>query len=584
MILDLSDKKIRVNALLSALAIAMLVLPCVRSLAADDSAGLYQPASLYYSGTYELRENDPTLTGAGTKIATICRSLTYLDDQPQNDYRINVTHDCLANSNITFAGDSDPLFDAENISSHATAIGGILAGSDPNGFHPDLGNFHYEGAAPDADLTVYEFQSFLSNYVYPAVDPNTDVLMLSMGEIFSDWWTRGLERMAQRDGLIVIAGIGNGTNVYDPTLYPGAGANIIGVGVIDSINSDEVADSLNIFSLASSKHSSGGPTDDNRCKPDLVAPGNCITPEASNTDGYAETGDWTSFATPVVAGTVSLLIQKANQQPELAEAATGAGSNCVMKAILMNSATKLAYWHKGKATKDDDHTAVLDHVQGAGAINAAGAYDHLIAGKQGAGKVENIGWDNNTVDKNGSSENVYKIDVAEPEGQFITATLVWNRHYGDVYPFEAQTKLDSDLRIELWAVDTNDPNSGYMIDHSDSKNDNVEHIYCPADPNYTSYEIVVIAEESDDSKAVERYGIAWQAAEPNEGDRVWWYDLNTDGKIDPHDAMILLGRKGKDIDLDGGYLTGDINMDGKIDIDDLTLLIKQIQISISSTI
>lgn len=572
--MDISGKKFRASALPAALAVAMLMLPCAHTLAVGDTAELYQPTSLYYSGTYQLRENDPTLTGAGTRIATICRSFTYLDDQPQNDYRINVTHNCLTNSNIVFAGDDDPQFTAEDISSHATAIGGILAGSDPNGFHPDLGNFHYEGAAPEADLTVYEFQSFLSDYIYPAVDPNTDVLTLSMGEIFSDWWTRGLESMAERDGLIVIAGIGNGSNVYDPTLYPAAGANVIGVGVIDSINSDEVADSLNIFSLASSEHSSSGPTDDNRCKPDIVAPGNCITPDASSPDGYAETGDWTSFATPVVAGTVSLLVQKAKQQPELAQAATGPGSNCVMKAILMNSATKLAYWHKGKASKDDDHTAVLDHRQGAGAINAGGAYDHLVAGKQGTGNAENIGWDNNTV---GNEENIYKIDIAEPAGQFITATLVWNRHYENAYPFEAQTKLDSDLRIELWAVDANDPNSGYMIDHSDSKNDNVEHIYCPADPNFTSYEIVVIAGENDDSETVERYGIAWQAAQPSQGDQLWWYDLNTDGKIDINDVMILFGRIRKEIDSDDGYVTGDINMDGKIDVDDLTLLIKQIQ-------
>lgn len=575
--MDLSGKKIGTSALLSAFAIAMLLTSYARILAADDTADLYQPTALYYSGTYQLRENDPTLTGAGTKIATICRSFTYVDDQPQNDYRINVTHDCLANSNIVFAGDNDTQFTSADISSHATAIGGILAGSDLNGFHPDLGSFHYQGAAPDADLTVYEFQNFLSNYIYPAADPNTDILTLSMGEIFSDWWTRGLELMAQRDGLIIIAGIGNGTNVYDPVLYPAAGANVIGVGVIDSLNSDQIADALNTFSLPDSQRSSSGPTDDNRCKPDIVAPGNCITPDASSADGYVESGDWTSFAAPVVAGTVSLLVQKAKQQPELAQAVSSEGGNCVIKAILMNSATKLAYWHKGYTSKDDDHTAVLDHIQGAGAVNAAGAYDHLIAGKQETGKVKHIGWDNNAIGKDEEDENVYIIDVPDPAGKFITATLIWNRHYEDAYPFEAQTQLDSDLRIELWAVDLNDPNNAYMIDHSDSENDNVEHIHCPADPNYTNYEIVVIANDSNDSKNAERYGIAWQAQEPDRGDPIWWYDLNADGKTDLQDIMLLFNRSGKDIDSENGYVTGDINMDGQIDTDDLSLLIKHIQ-------
>ena len=35
--------------------------------------------------------------------------------------------------------------------------------------------------------------------------------------------------------------------------------------------------------------------------------------------------------------------------------------------------------------------------------------------------------------------------------------------------------------------------------------------------------------------AVERYGIAWQAAKPSEGEQTWWYDLNSDGKVNEID-------------------------------------------------
>ena len=103
------------------------------------------------------------------------------------------------------------------------------------------------------------------------------------------------------------------------------------------------------------------------------------------------------------------------------------GGNCVIKALLMNSATKLPFWHKGQLGPEDDHEVPLDYMQGAGMVNAVASYDLLAAGQQGAGTVLAHGWDLNDLSTSSPAE-VYEFSVYEPN-QMITATLSWNRHY-----------------------------------------------------------------------------------------------------------------------------------------------------------
>ena len=561
----------RLAALLALLAWAG-GLDCVYG---DDVAPL-QPVALTYTGTHALHENDPNLTGSGVKIAAICRSLTYLGNQPQNDYLLNTGHNCFLDSDVSFVHSG-----GSGISGHSTAIGAILIGSDPNGYHSDVGTFRYRGASPAAQVDVYEFWRFVSTYVFGARALDADILTMSVGTIFQDWWTRGIERIAEESGIVVVAGIGNGSDVFDSVLYPAAGSNVIGVGVVDSVRSSRLSLALSDFSLPRPEHSSCGPTADMRCKPDLVAPGNCLIPDANNLTGYAVTGDWSSFATPVVAGTVSLLLQKAKSDPSLYLAAPGEGGNCVIKAILMNSATKLPYWHKGMAYEDDDFDMCLDYQQGAGLLDAERAFAQLVAGRSEPGIVPVRGWDNNLIAPNPDTENVYAIDIAEPKGKMFTATVTWNRHYDGEYPFTALTESDSDLRLELWAMDPDNPERSYLIDYSDSINDNVEHIFCVADPNYYHYELVVTHDGLPDRQdhAGERYALAWnvEPATDSGKDDIRWYDFNNDGSVNQSDFTILLGRFGTSPETETGYVTGDINMDGTIDIKDMTLLLVRME-------
>ncbi len=537
---------------------------------------ILQPQGLNSTGIYQLRQIDPNLTGSGVKFAVICRSITYTDNEPQNDYRPSIESDCFAHKQFTF---HDRAKLPAGISPHSTAICSILFGEDPHAPNPagiSAGEFHYQGVVPQAQADIYEFWHFLTNNIFPGSPPDADIITASTGNQFEDWWTRGFESLAERHGLIVVAGIGNGSNAYDPLLYPGAAANAIGVGVVDSVKTKNLATNLKNFALAYPEHSSFGPTEDGRCKPDIVAPGNCLAADANEPNRYEPTGNWSSFSTPLIAGTIGLLVQKAKQDPNLSSAVATQGGNCVMKAILLNSATKLPYWHKGRLQKDDDHSAPLDYIQGAGMLNAFGAYKHLIAGLNKPGSVSTTGWDNNHLQKTENTENIYKITLKEPAHKLITTTIVWNKHYNSTYPFDPAPEKDSNLRLELWAVEPNDPNKDYLLDYSDSSIDNVEHIYCRADPNYTNYEIAVSYSDNDDlnqTAPAQRYGLAWNVSDRQDTDSIFWYDLNADGIVNELDLIILANNSLTSLKSPESYLLGDINADGVIDVNDLQILL-----------
>ncbi|MCF7956402.1 MAG: S8 family serine peptidase, partial [Phycisphaerae bacterium] len=320
-----------------------------------------------------------------------------------------------------------------------------------------------------------------------------------------------------------------------------------------------------------------------RCGVDIVAPGNCLVPDANSPDGYSPTGSWSSYATPVVAGTMALLTQYAKSDVLLSPAVAKDGGNCVMKAILLNSARKLPYWHKGAATKEDDNQYSLDFTQGAGALDAIAAFDQLKAGFQGTGDVANTGWDSNTIVRRQDDLKFYRFDVDEPADKVITVTLTWNRHYKSEYPFEADYDADRDLRVELWGSDKDRPGSAVMLDFSDTVDDNIEHIYYRTSGKYNSYEIVVMsndgpfeAKNGDFSESGERYALAWSVAGTAVEREIEWSDLDGNGAVEMADMMLLMERLNRSPDTINGYITGDINMDGHIDALDMMELAKEI--------
>jgi hypothetical protein len=566
--------KIRSIGLITAI-IALLVMP---DMAPADifAAASIQPEGLNHAGIYALRQLDPNLTGKGVKFAVVCRSITYIDGKPQNDYQPAISHDCFKNTQFSF---HDLQHLSAGVSPHSTAICSLLFGRDPNAYNDQIGNFSYEGAVPDASAEVYEFWSFLVNNVFPASAPDVNVLTADIGYQFDDWWTRGIESMVERTGITAVVGIGNGLNAADPVLYPAAGDNVIGVGVVQSVNSADVAVGLSQFSLVYPEYSSKGPTTDGRCKPDIVAPGNCLAALAYDNNLYEPTGAWSSFATPIVAGATGLLIQKASQTPDFWPALSRDGGNCVIKSLLLNSATKLPYWHKGKLTKDDDHNVPLDWLQGAGMVNALEADRQLSAGRHLPGDCPPTGWDLGKLDADGTADNVYKIKIDDPAGKMLTATVTWNRHFWPAYPFNYQPQNDARIRLECWAVDANNPQNSYLLDYSDSAKDFVEHLYCAADPNFTDYAIIISYSDREvNLPAVSStYGLAWNIAQKPATDDLFWLDLNADGVFDSHDIKVLLDNLFADLEKSDNYLFGDINEDGRIDAVDLQVFLSHLK-------
>ena len=561
----------KIMFLLGLIALLMAMPATVRTVAGAENESvedILQPKALNHAGIYNLRDIEPGLTGAGVKFAVVSRSITYIDDEPQNDYLPGTEHNCFKGSQFVFHDQAAPQ---PAISPHSTAICSILFGEDPYAYNPELGQFYYQGAAPQAQADVYEFWHFLIDNVFNHQPPDADIITASIGSAYEGWWTRGIESLAEHYGLIIVAGIGNGLESEDPLFYPAASANIIGVGVIDSVDTADLATKLAQFSLAYPKHSSLGPTADGRCKPDIVAPGNCLAADINDSYSYKPTGDWSSFSTPIVSGALGLLVQKAKQDPALSDAVSPEGGNCVMKAILMNSATKLPYWHKGLLEKDDDHEVPLDYIQGAGMLNAVGAYRNLITGQSKPGYVPTTGWDLNELDEDENPQNVYKMAFTNPADKYITATVVWNRHYNREYPFEAIPEADANLRLEVWAVDTENPNNAYLLDYSDSSIDNVEHIYFRVDANYTNYEIVISRGSVQADKA-QRYGLAWSVSDAENIDDILWYDLNADGIVDNLDMVVMLENWIARIQSPDSYIIGDINSDGVFSIDDVYIL------------
>ena len=92
-------------------------------------------------------------------------------------------------------------------------------------------------------------------------------------------WTRGIEALIEHKGLVFVASIGNGLNASDPSFYPGAGPNVDRRRRRQFRERRGPRDEALAVRPGVPEESSAGPTDDGRCKPDVIAPGNCLVAE-----------------------------------------------------------------------------------------------------------------------------------------------------------------------------------------------------------------------------------------------------------------------------------------------------------------
>jgi hypothetical protein len=396
----------------------------------------------------------------------------------------------------------------------------------------------------------------------------------------NDSFSQTLDNIAANNYVIFVKSAGNNGLVGTNTITdPGAAYNIITVG---SVSNTPLGTATGVASS-----SSRGYLSDGRSDPDIVAPGANVAMAAlstnvtltrqytevfSNNTGTAitypigstyttnvvikpianpptlyNTNSGTSFAAPMVSGVAARLVQYGNTLPPVIIAA--ATDPRTIKAVLLNSATKLTGWGQGvvqgtgapvpgltgsltgkvwTATQQGDISQVtqpLDPNQGAGLLNANGSYLQLAAnggmpGKplftnsniRAGGNVGLTGWDFNTVSMNMS--NVYRVLPTQAQQGTLALTLVWNR---DVTTgVDAGTNINvvggmANLSLNLYYSPNNLFTNGTpLIASSYSIVDNIEHLWFTNAPAaYYDFGVGYNGYTGTLNPPTEQYALAW---------------------------------------------------------------------------
>ncbi|MFJ8263799.1 S8 family peptidase [Rummeliibacillus sp. NPDC094406] len=175
---------------------------------------------------------------------------------------------------------------------HGTHVAGIIAGKKDNG----IGGYGLDPAAKILSLDVFDggfwtFDYTIANAILEAVDEGADVINMSLGgSVPSEVLQEAIDKAISK-GVIVVAAAGN--EASDMAVYPAKYEGVISVG---SINKEKKL----------SDYSSYGPSTD------VVAPGEDVYSSFYDLQkGSTFTKlSGTSMASPVVAGTVALLLSK----------------------------------------------------------------------------------------------------------------------------------------------------------------------------------------------------------------------------------------------------------------------------------
>ncbi|QDU32250.1 hypothetical protein KS4_02810 [Poriferisphaera corsica] len=255
---------------------------------------------------------------------------------------------------------------------------------------------------------------------------------------------RRIDYMIDNNGAIVVAGVNNGRNTQVPPLVASS-YNGIAVGTWGGEGS-----SGNYTTIETT----------GRVKPDIVG-----------------IYDKTSFTTPLVAATASLILELAQTRelPQLARPET-------VKAIILAGATKPWNWKP-----EPGHTQ--DKYLGAGILNLNNAL--LIAEApqtHTSNPLPDFGWDYASISP--TQTHTYNFTIPNNTTKPLTVCLVWNRHIlGKSYKLTinkeknitrdiwVDTPSIADLDLRLLKV--NPDNTTRIVTLSDSERDNVEYLYLP---------------------------------------------------------------------------------------------------------
>lgn len=197
---------------------------------------------------------------------------------------------------------------------HGTHVTGIIAG---NGYSS---NKKYVGAAPKANIlsikaldesgggSISDIIQAISYAIETKDKYNTKIINLSLGTPANsssnrDPLSRAVEK-ATKAGLVVVTAAGNSGPEPKTILSPGISKYAITVGAVDDKQTIDTSDDT------IAPFSSRGPTLEGLKKPDIVAPGvNIDSLSNESVDKYVSLSG-TSMATPLVSGSIALLLNK----------------------------------------------------------------------------------------------------------------------------------------------------------------------------------------------------------------------------------------------------------------------------------
>jgi len=440
---------------------------------------------------------------------------------------------------------------------HATWVGHVLAGRHFGAGDP----VRNEGIAPGAELWSgsiagrwpnapfngffqYTSDSLNTAYAGPllvgAGGRTADVVNSSWGsssDFSTGFDTPGIftDSIINQTGKVFVTSAGNGGPAANSVVSPGSAWNNITVGALGDDFSPIPYGSVAPFSSqgpSTFRHATiqGQLVFSIRATVDLAAPGTLLTAAfyggatGSNLAGVASGGSesfttflqGTSFAAPIVAGGATLLVDVAYDR-FAADAESRDGR--VIKAVLQNSAWKIAGWNNGQQTVSGviRTTQSLDWASGAGMMNLVGAYAQFTTGTTnvpglGGGEVEPVGWDFGEVTQN--APNDYFINEALTAGAWMTVSLNWFAD-GNSDAYTGNLNSLDNLNLQVFEDIADGPD--VLVAQSISTYNNVEHLHFPL-PRTGSYYIRVVWQSElfdrfgDPNSEV--YGLAWSVPAP----------------------------------------------------------------------
>jgi hypothetical protein len=416
-------------------------------------------------GLTELRTLDPSLTGAGFTVGQVEASVTTGDADFEPVPGSLGFQSSNADGFFTFYDGSLHTSTPDDghvggSSSHATTVGSYFYASATFDGAP-------EGIAPGvAHVDVY----FADNLGTDIANLATDQVV-NMGYVDTSGFSfdTTLDALANSDNIVFVAAAGNsGTPLSPSTAY-----NAISVGSSTSL--DAV-----------------GPATNGVPKPDISAP-----------------EDATSFATAIVSGAATLLLQAAADGLGGAGTTADAENFVAIKTLLLESAVRPTDYFTDAYAPDATHP--LNARYGAGVVNILDAVTALEAGEHAASAQATAaighdsftapattpfadrGWDLATLVASVGSEAMDIYALTLTAGESLTATLSWAAN--DANSIDA-------MGLALYT------NVGTRLVNSEIAASNVQQINITAEASGT-YDLVVTLEGSVGAALTDAFAVAW---------------------------------------------------------------------------